>query len=78
MTRTDYHDVEVETLAHTLTMPLVWQVRETNVTCKLPAHNVHVVRHRGRGLGVLCRDGRGGLRVAVGPRERLVHGVGAV
>jgi hypothetical protein len=76
--RTNNHDVEVEALAHTLAMPLVGQVREPNVACELSAHNVHVVRHGSCGLGVLCRHRLCGLLVAIGPRQRLVHGVGAV
>lgn len=70
MTRTDNHDVEVETLAHTFAVPLIWQVRETNVAGQLPAHDVHVVGHGGCGLGVLRGHSLGGLWLAVRP---LVH-----
>lgn len=76
--RTNNHDVEVEAFAHTLAMPLVGQVRETNVAGELPAHNVHVVGHGRGGLGVLCGHGLGRLRLAVSPRESVVHVVGAV
>jgi hypothetical protein len=76
-THTDNHDVEVESLAHTLAMPLVGQVCETHVAGELSAHNVHVVRHGSCGLGVLRCDGVGGLGVAVRTRERLVHGEAA-
>ena len=37
---TDNHDVEVEALANTLAVPLVWQVGETDVASKLSANNV--------------------------------------
>jgi hypothetical protein len=51
---TNDHNVEVEALAHTLAMPLVGQVGETDVASKLPAHNVpHVARRLGCGLGIL-------------------------
>jgi hypothetical protein len=63
---TNDHNVEVEALAHTLAMPLVGQVGETNVASKLPADNVpHVARRLGCGLGVLGRDSLGCLSVAV-------------
>jgi hypothetical protein len=55
---TNDHNVEVEALAHTLAMPLVGQVGETDVASKLPANNVpHVARRLGCGLGVLGGDG---------------------
>lgn len=38
--RTDNHDVEVETLANTLAVPLVWQIGEADVASKLSANNV--------------------------------------
>ena len=72
-TPTDNHDVEVEPFAHTLAVPLVGQVRKTNVACELPAHNVHVVRHGSCGLGVLRRDGVDRWRGAVRHRHRLIH-----
>jgi hypothetical protein len=63
---TNDHNVEVEALAHTLAMPLVGQVGETNVASKLPADNVpHVARRLGCGLGVLGRDSLRCLGVAV-------------
>lgn len=73
--RTDNHHIEVEALAHTLAVPLVRQVRETNITCKLPAHNVHVVCEGSRSFGVLRRDRMGRWRLSVSPGERFVHGV---
>lgn len=37
---TNDHNVEVEAFPHTLAMPLVRKVRESNVACELPAHDV--------------------------------------
>lgn len=65
--RTNNHDVEVESFAHTLAMPLVGQVRETDIACELPAHDVHVVCHGCGGLGVLCGHGLRCLWLAVSP-----------
>lgn len=47
---TNNHNVEVETLANTLAMPLVGQVGESNVSSQLAAHDVLVLSDsRGRG-----------------------------
>ena len=40
---TNNHNVEVESFADTLAVPLVGQVRKTNVTGKLPANNVSAI-----------------------------------
>ena len=40
---TNYHNVEVKTLSHTLAMPLVWQVGESDVPSQLPADDISVV-----------------------------------
>jgi len=53
---TNNHDVEIEPLANTLAMPLVWKVGETNKPCQLSANDVP---HFGRG-------GRGSLGVSRG------------
>lgn len=37
---TDNHDVEVESLADRLAVPLVWKVGKTNVSGELSANNV--------------------------------------
>ena len=63
---TNDHNVEVEALAHTLAMPLVGQVGETDVASKLPADNVpHVARGLGCGLGIPGGDGLGCVGAAV-------------
>jgi len=63
---TNDHNVEVEALAHTLAMPLVGQVGETNVASKLPADDVpHVARRLGCGLGVSGGDSLRCLGAAV-------------
>lgn len=53
---TDNHNVEVEAFTNALTVPLVRQVREADITSKFAANNVPVVvehRHNGScGLGV--------------------------
>lgn len=43
---TNNHDVEVEPLSHTLTVPLIRQVGKTDVASQLPANNVPVIRGR--------------------------------
>lgn len=54
---TDNHDVEVESLADTLAVPLVGQVGETDITSELAAdHVLHVVGSLGDGLGVARAD----------------------
>lgn len=78
MTRTDNHNVEVEAFADALAVPLVGQVCESNVACKLPAHNVHVVGHGSCGLGVLCGDRLRSLILSISHGYGLVHGVWAV
>lgn len=51
--RTDNHNIEVESLADTLAVPLVRQVGETNVTGQLAANNVlHIGGGLGNSLGV--------------------------
>ena len=51
--RTDYHDIEVEALANALAVPLVWQIRKTNISSELPADNVlHIIGRLGRNLRV--------------------------
>lgn len=63
---TNDHNVEVEALAHTLAMPLVGQVGETDVASELPADNVpHVARGLGCGLGIPGGDGLGCVGAAV-------------
>lgn len=64
--RTDYHDIEVETLAHALAVPLVGQVREADISCEFPANNVpHVARSLGRDFRVFGGDCLGSLRVSI-------------
>ena len=70
---TNDHNVEVEALAHTFAVPLVRQICETNVACELPAHNVEVVRHLCRELGVLRCDGLGGRCVSVSHGGVAIH-----
>ena len=41
--RTDNHDVEVESLANTLAVPLVWEIGKSNIAGQLPSDNVLVV-----------------------------------
>jgi hypothetical protein len=41
---TNNHNVEVETLAHTLAVPLVGEVGKSNVTSQLAAHDVLSLR----------------------------------
>lgn len=56
--RTDNHDIEVETLAHTLAVPLVGEVGETNVAGKLATNNIlHIGRSLSDSLGVARADG---------------------
>lgn len=44
--RTNHHDVEIETFTDTLSMPLIWEVCEPNVTSELPAHNISHITSR--------------------------------
>jgi hypothetical protein len=47
---TNYHDIEVETLAYALAVPLVGQIGKADIACKLPSNNIpHIT-------GSLCRD----------------------
>lgn len=67
---TDNHDVEVESLADTLAVPLVGQVGETNIAGQLAANHVlHVVRSLGDSLRVARADS---LSISG------AHGVGAL
>lgn len=63
--RTDYHDIEVEALAHTLAVPLVGQIGETNVSSEFSADNVHVVGGLSGHLGVFVGDGGRSCGVSV-------------
>lgn len=45
---TNNHDIEVEALTDTLTVPLVGQVGKTDVTRQLSAHNILVLNHSAR------------------------------
>lgn len=49
---TNNHDVEVEPLADTLTVPLVRKVGESNVAGKLASNNVPSILYRSRGRNV--------------------------
>lgn len=58
--RTDNHNIEVESLADTLAVPLVGQVGETNVAGQLAANNVlHIGGGLGNSLGVPRANGLG-------------------
>lgn len=58
---TDNHDIEVETLADTLAVPLVGQVGKTNIAGKLAADDVlHIGSGLGHGLGIAGADRLGG------------------
>ena len=68
---TNDHNVEVEAFPHTLAMPLVGQVGETNVSSELSAHNVlHVRRCLSGGLRVLRGHGLRGHVAAMGVARR--------
>ena len=85
---TDNHHVEVEALAHTLSVPLVGKVGEANIAGQLSADNVPVVNNRRLGgnywagvrrlkfLRLLDR----GIWLAIGRRggSRRHRGFGAV
>lgn len=61
--RTNNHNIEVESLSDTLSVPLVWQVCKTNITRQLSSNNVpHVA-------SLLRRD----LRVGGGNALRHLH-----
>lgn len=58
--RTNNHDIEVETLTDTLAVPLVGQVGETNVASKLATDDIlHVVGSLGYSLGIPRADSLG-------------------
>ena len=46
---TDDHDVKVEALAHTLAVPLVWQIGEADEAGQFASHNVLVLQSGGSG-----------------------------
>lgn len=77
---TNDHDVEVESLANTLAVPLVGQVGETNIASQLPADNVVVLgrsgsRRRRESGRVRDRNTLDGLHeVAVLSGRRRSHG----
>lgn len=51
---TDDHYVETETLSYTLSVPLIWQVCETNIAGQLAPNDIsHVAGQRSGSLGVL-------------------------
>lgn len=55
---THNHHIEVETLADTLTVPLVGQIGKSNVAGQLPANNIlHIRSSLGNSLGVLRAHG---------------------
>lgn len=61
LVHTDNHDIEVETLADTLAVPLVGQIGETNIASELAADDVlHIGSSLGHGLGVAGADRLGG------------------
>ena len=55
---TNYHDIEVESLSHALSVPLVWQVGKANIASQFSAHNVpHVARGQSCRFWILRTDG---------------------
>lgn len=77
---TDNHDIEVESLADALAVPLVGQVGETDVAGELAAHHVlHVGGGLGHSLGVAGADRlgvAGAHRVAALDKRRLLTTAG--
>lgn len=60
LVRTDNHNIEVESLADTLAVPLVREVGETNVTGQLAANNIlHIGGGLSNSLGVTRSHGLG-------------------
>lgn len=78
--RTDHHNIEVETLANTLAVPLVGQIGESNIAGKLAANNVlHIASGLGNGLRVTGADSLGDTlthRVAALNERRLLAATG--
>ena len=63
---TNDHHVEVESLAHTLAVPLIRQVGKANVAGQLPAHDVpHVARRCRRRFGVFRGHGLRSCSIAI-------------
>lgn len=52
---TDYHDIKVEALSHTLAMPLVGQVCETDISGQLSSNDISGIMN-GSWLGWDCRS----------------------